>query len=122
VDSDVQDGGKICSFVSLRQSKQKPNKSHISSIKTNRAERLCVVHFLTRFRKRFNRTIEILQDNIYTFSAVHSGIFQITLKFISLPYKCMSNETYLCTYDFTRSFFCIEYFTLSLQEVRKINA
>ena len=37
VDSDVRNGGKICSFVSLRQSKQKPNKSHISSTKTNRA-------------------------------------------------------------------------------------
>jgi len=66
VDSDTQDGGKICSFVSLRQSKQKSNKSHISSTKTNRAESEGVLHFLARVRKRFSRTIEILLDNICT--------------------------------------------------------
>ena len=66
VDSDAQDGGKICSFVSLRKSKQKPNKSHISFTKTNRAESECVLQFLARVRKRFNRTLEILLDSICT--------------------------------------------------------
>jgi hypothetical protein len=66
VDRDVQDGGNICSFVSLRQGKQKPNKSHISSTKINRAESECVLQFLARVRKRFSRTLEILLDNICT--------------------------------------------------------
>lgn len=66
VDSGTQDGGKICSFVSLRHSKQKSNKSHISSTKTNRAEREGVLHFLARDRKRFSGTVEIFLDNIFT--------------------------------------------------------